>query len=305
MKVNLHKKPTKEDVETFCSITKAKKEIARAYLRENENDIPQATLDYLSNPTKYQVLPDDIIFYIFCFLKNNEVLDTKFKLVCSSWFEVLDDDNYYEYFLKQRLYSNINPRIPIKKQFIQRYLLQRDSKLVINEIQPVQTKNEMKIGIIYCSVSHLNTISENSKKRFFSSGTIKYKIELIKIDDGMDFSKIPFKKYHSFILEIGKSSDVEDLKKIVNFMKLNLNSPVFSISSLEPCRKEKKDYCYISYDDLLNFAFDIKATSIHILPDIFSQKQQISKECIDQSIKGATLRHQLTQEKNEENCNLM
>ena len=150
-------------------------------MKDHKNDVSQATLDYLSNPSKYQIIPDDILFYIFSFLQFNEVLKTKYKLVSSNWFEVLDDENYYEYFLVERLKSTINPRIPLKKQVIQRFSLEKNFKLIINQIDPTPTKNLLKIGSIQLDdninfINHHVEYSTTYKKRF-SKCIVDFKIK--------------------------------------------------------------------------------------------------------------------------------
>ena len=150
-------------------------------MKDHKNDVSQATQNYLSNPSKYQIIPDDILFYIFSFLQFNEVLKTKYKLVSSNWFEVLDDENYYEYFLVERLKSTINPRIPLKKQVIQRFSLEKNFKLIINQIDPTPTKNLLKIGSIqhFDKFNFINYHVEYSKihKKFFSNCSVEFEIE--------------------------------------------------------------------------------------------------------------------------------
>ena len=150
-------------------------EIAERYLKYHKNDVSKATHDYLTNPSKYQL--DEILFYIFSFLSFDEVLKSKYKLVSSYFFEVLDDDKYYENFLK----STINPRIPLKKQVIQRVLLEKNLKLIINQIDPIKTENLLEIGSIQLDdninfINHHVEYSTIYKKRF-SKCIVDFKIK--------------------------------------------------------------------------------------------------------------------------------
>jgi hypothetical protein len=94
------------------------------------------------------------LLHIFSYLQIEDILNVTLKIVCSDWHEALEDENFYEHLLKQRLQSKIKKTKSWRFLFIQIYKLKKQNKLNLHDIQPIMPNSVVKVGII----------SENSNK---------------------------------------------------------------------------------------------------------------------------------------------
>ena len=142
-----------------------------------------------------------------------------------------------------------------------------------------------------------NQVRNKKKKKFFFTPN-KRKV-IINFEE--EFSKLKLNQYHSFILAFQNKNEFKQMKHLASYMKLNMNLPIFTIVYCGECLKNE-----IDYGDLLNFAFDIKAISIFILPKSYLEQRELVKNCIDQTILGATLKNRLkkTDDKSKKHCQI-
>jgi hypothetical protein len=102
------------------------------------------------------------LLHIFSYLQIEDILNVKLKVVSSDWREALEDENFYEHLLKERLHSKIKKTKSWKLLFIQIYKLKKQNKLNLHDIQPIMPNSIVKVGII----------SENDNKKLSKGYTL-------------------------------------------------------------------------------------------------------------------------------------